>query len=388
MDHIYYVGFYSKLDNPNDFRIFPATITKMDYIISALKKADFRITVLALGEAQTKKKIVFNRKTITIDKQEKIIYVNTFGGINSLFRIVSRIWLLIQLFFFLCFEVENGSTVIYYHTFATIWAVKLSRVFNKYKLIFEVEEIFQAAWKGSIVQIEKEIKYLKKADGYILVNDLVASKCGFDVNPFVVCYGDYSSNESNLNKKKRDVNDPIKIVYAGVIGDKNSDVYLSIKTMEFLPNNYLLNILGYGKVGDIAKMKMKIIEMNKSFNFDKILYHGRLSGKKYTDFLATCQIGLSTRVLEDKYSDFTFPSKVMVYLGNNLTTVSSPISCIIKSKISDSVFFYEQSTPQSVSEKIKSINPNEFDLTNSDLLDRLNDDFVDDLTVMLNKIYI
>lgn len=386
MDHIYYVGFYSKSDNPNNFRIFPATNTKMDYIKSAIKNAGFKMTILALGEAQTKKKYIFKRRTEIVDKQEKIIYVNTLGKFSSLlFRLISRIWLLFQLFYFLSFEVKKRSTVVYYHTFATIWAVKLSRFFNKYEIVFEVEEIFQAAWKGSVEKIEKEIKYLKNADAYILVNDLVASKCGFDTHPFAVCYGDYRTI-GNLNKKVRDINDPINIVYAGVIGDKNSDVYLSIETMRFLPNNYFLDILGYGSVENIDKMKMKISEMNKYFKYDKIIYHGSLSGKEYTNFLATCQIGLSTRVLEDKYSDFTFPSKVLVYLGNNLITVSSPISCITKSKISDAVFFYEQSTPQSVSEKILSISRNEFNKSNNDLLDKLNDNFIEDLKKILKKI--
>jgi hypothetical protein len=387
MDYVYYVGFYSKLDNPNNFHVFPAINTKMDYIKSAIKKADFKITLFALGEAQTKKRHIFKRRTEIVDNQEKIIYVNTFGRPSAFYRIISRFWLLFQLFYFLSFEVKKGSTVIYYHSFATIMTVKLSRFFNKYKLIFEVEEIFQAAWKGSIKKIENEVKYLKNADAYILVNDLIASKCGFDTNPFAVCYGDYRSM-GNLNNKKSYINDSINIVYAGVIGDKNSDVYLSIETMNFLPNNYLLHILGYGIESDTVQMKIKISEMNKYFKYDKIIYHGSLFGEEYTNFLSTCQIGLSTRVLEDKYSDFTFPSKVLVYLCNNLITISSPISCIMKSKISDSIFFYEQSTPQSVSEKILSINPNEFNKSNNDLLGKLDDSFVNQLKEIFNKIKI
>ncbi|WP_188049989.1 hypothetical protein [Flavobacterium sp. GP15] len=380
--YIYYVGFYSKADNPNKFRIFPATNTKMDYIVSAVKEAGFKISIFALGEAQTTKWSFFKRKLIKIDEHEKITYVSTFGAFVSINKFLSRLWLLLQLFFFLSFEVKKSSTVIYYHSFATLGVVRLSKFFNNYRLVYEVEEIFQAAWQGTDKKIKNEINSLKNADAYIFVNDLFASKCGFTEKPSVVCYGDYRI--INTNKPIYKSNEVINIVYAGVIGTSDSDVYLAINTMNFLPNNYVLHLLGYGTAVDIVEMELTIKGMNDFFGFVKILFHGRLSGNEYTNFLRNCQIGLSTRVLQNKYSDYTFPSKVLVYLCNNLVTVSSPISCITQSKIASNIFFYELSTPESVCKKILSLKSSDYAKTNNDSIRRLNDNFIKDLKIILN----
>lgn len=385
MNHIYYIGFYSKNTNPNDFLVFPATNTKMDYIISAIKSADYRVTIFALGECKVKKIKFYKKKTEIIDDFEKIIYVSTFGSSSIIIKFFSRLWLLIQLFFFLSFKVKKGSKVLYYHTYATIIAVRLSKLFNNYKLIFEVEEIFQAAWRGTNEKIKEEINYLQKGDAFILVNDIMASKCGFENKPFAVCYGDYRITKINKQANYK-INNPINIVYAGVLGGENSDVYLSIRAVELLPKNYKLHILGYGSQNHVNNMINIVNQINKKVGYSKISYHGKLSGKEYFDFLADCQIGLSTRVLEDKYSDYTFPSKVLVYIGNNLTTVSSQISCIMKSKVRDSIWFYKSSTPESVAEVIIDIGTDNLNKSNQNILLELDYDFVTSIKYIFNEI--
>lgn len=384
MKNVHYIGFYSKVDNPQNFRSFPATTTKMDYIISALKNADFKVNLFALGETVSKHKF-YSQKVLTFDKKEKIIYVSTFSNSSFILKYLSRAWLLLQLLYYLLFVVEKNGNVLYYHTYATMSVVKISRLLKKYNLVLEVEEIFQAAWKGTEKKINNEIKYLKTADGYLFVNDIMPKKIVINNKPFAVCYGDYriiNKFHSVLPNQQNYIN----LVYAGVFGSENSDVSLAIDTIKFLPERYQLHILGYGSNQDISYVKNKIKEINHKAETKRVHYHGKLLGKEYFDFLSTCHIGLSTRVLEDHFSDYTFPSKVLVYLGNNLKTVSSSINCILKSKIADSIYFYKNQIPQAVAETILTIDFSDKNKNNQiDVLKKLDSDFIIQIGNVLNN---
>ena len=383
MKNVHYIGFYSKADNPQNFRNFPASKTKMDYIISSLKTADFKVTLLALGETLSQNKL-YKQRVQVCDQNEKIIYVGTFSNSFFILKYLSRVWLLVQLLYYLLFVVEKNGNVLYYHSHATMSIVKISRFFKKFNLILEVEEIFQAAWRGSEKKINSEINYLKKADGYIFVNDIMPQKFVINNKPFAICYGDYRIT-NNINRTVVNNEEEIKLVYAGVFGGENSDVSLAIDVINFLPEKFQLHILGYGTDKDIAYIKNKIELINNKACNIRVHYHGKLSGRKYMNFLSTCHIGLSTRVLEDRFSDYTFPSKVLVYLGNNLKTVSSSINCIVKSKIADSIYFYKNAVPQDVAETILSIDFTDKSKGNQiDLLNKLDFEFINQIRNVLN----
>lgn len=384
MKHIHYIGFYSKPDNPQNFRSFPSVNTKMDYIISALKNADFKLTLFALGKTISKNKF-YNSKSFEIDEKEKIKYVSTFGNAFPGLKFLSRLWLLLQLLNYLLFVVEKNGCVLFYHTHATMSIIKIARVFKKFNLILEVEEIFQAAWRGSDEKIQKEIKYIQIADAYIVVNDIMAQKCNLEKKPSAVCYGDYRVKGSSIILPINEEN--INLVYAGVLGGLNSDVFLAIETLLYLPKQYKLHVLGYGSAQDILDVNNKISEVNKIIGKEQIKFHGKLLGKEYLDFLATCQVGLSTRVLEDNYSDYTFPSKVLVYLGNNLATVSSSINCIMKSKVADLIYFCDSPQPESVAKAILSIDLKKLqELNQIDTLKKLDKDFTAQIGNIINNL--
>ena len=377
MIKIHYVGFYSKIDNPNNFRIFPALNTKMNYIISVLKRENCHLSILALGETQSKNKI-YKRKVLKIDEKEKITYVFTF---NFGLKILSRICLLFQLFYYLVFKVKRNEIVLYYHTYATIPVVRLSKFFNNFKLVLEVEEIYQAAWRGNQSKIEAEIKYIKEiGNSYIFVNDLISDIIKNN-KPSIACYGNY--NYTVISKRIKNPEDlSINVIYAGVIAEKDSDVYLAIETAKLLPENYRLHILGYGIEDDVRNLKKELHLINKS----NIKFYGRLDGNEYTNFLSTCDIGLSTRVLEDKYSDFTFPSKILVYLSNGLKVVSSPISSVANSKIGKTIHFYESNNPDSVAKAIIKSYQNNSKEESRNILNSLDKDFGSELINMCNNL--
>ncbi|WP_232067443.1 glycosyltransferase family protein, partial [Flavobacterium bizetiae] len=278
------------------------------------------------------------------------------------------------------FRVKRNDVVLVYHSYLLNKVVNFCRFFANFKLIYEVEEIYQAAWQNSNKKIKHEIEALQNADAFIFVNDVMNQKCNHHNKPFIVCYGNY-----NNKKIAKSINyNIINIVYAGFIGGKDSDVMLAIDSAEFLPDNYFLNVLGYGTEENIKGMKNKIKEINVKCGKEIVEYFGCLSGDEYDNFLKKCQIGLSTRVLIDEYSDFTFPSKVLVYLSNNIIPVSSKINCILNSKVSESIVFYDENSPASVAEAIVSIDVNKYYSQDKDVITDLDSKFILDFNKLLN----
>ena len=370
MTNIYYIGFFSGLNNPNDFNQFPSCTNKMSYIIASLKSIGFNVNVLALGESN---KLQFS-KAIKVDDQENYRFTSTFYSSNILLKLISRLWLFIQVINFVFFKTEKKAKIIFYHSYYFIKIMKFTRFFKKFELIYEIEEIYKAAWNKNKSEINHEINQLNFADKYIFVNDLMNDYFRYNKD-YVVCYGNYSS--INFHKPKV-IDEKIKIVYAGVIGEEDSDVYFAINVMKFLPSNYELGIIGYGTEDNLSKLKI-YIDQNKN---TRIIYDGLLSGVDLINYLRKSQIGISTRLLEDELSNFTFPSKILLYLSNNLITVSSNISCVKKSRVSEFIYFVKDLSYKSFAETILSINIK--NSKNNSVIEKLDIDFKKNLKILLN----
>lgn len=352
MKKIHYICHYQDISGKRDLVTQPSGITKINYIKSVLKRNGFYVSVFSVAEATTDKNVNYPSFTIKIDENEEITYIHSIGRSNIFLKMISRVWMQIQLLFYLLLKVKSNDRVLVYHSLVLRWPLIIAKFATKKRIFVEVEELYHAAWNSNAKYIEKEKLYLKKiADGYVLVNDIISKKCGF-TKPFVVCYGDYqivSSQKSNFPDNK------LHIVYAGVIGDENTDAFIAADTARFLSKKYHIHILGYGLKCTITKIKQHIASINKDLGYQNVTYDGCLSGDSYYDFLSKCRIGLCTRVLEDSLSDYTFPSKVMVYLGNNLIPVCSPISSVVNSSVNDYIIFTKNVTPESIAESISSI---------------------------------
>lgn len=245
----------------------------------------------------------------------------------------------------------------------------------KRNLIVEVEEIYAAAYRLNTSKIESENKYIRDISyKNIVVNDLIMNKCNL-YNDFAICYGNY--NKAGAYKKQEVDDGLIHIVYAGVIGGEKSDAFLAAKIAAALPSNYRTHILGYGMEADIENLKNVVKDINSRHNSIVVSYDGCLLGDEYISFLQKCQIGLCTRVLEDEYSDYTFPSKVLVYLSNNVLPVCTPIRCIQYSQISEYVVFSKDVTVDAIVNAILSIQS--FSVDYSNILNKLHIDFLADM---------
>lgn len=342
---LYYFGYYTANGNPNNFLEFPGCSNKMSYIIRSLKKNNIPVNVVCLGESRDRAN--HSVKKIEVDSLEHNLLVGT-----TKYKFFSRIYLYFQLIYIFLFRVKHTDTVIFYHGYYLLFLFKFFKKIKNFNFIIEVEESYKAAWGKTETEIYNEIKYLKGADAYIYVNDLLPDIID-NTKPYVVCYGNYEV-KANLSTKK--INNTKKIVYAGLISDNDiSDIYLAVNAMKYLDDSYSLSILGYGSDRALKNLKQYIIENNLSNN---VVYEGFLKGDAYINFLQNCDFAINPRILSDNLSDYTFPSKVLAYLSVGLPVVSTPIRCIEESEVSNLVSFSEDTDPLSFSNAIKSLDLN------------------------------
>jgi hypothetical protein len=258
----------------------------------------------------------------------------------------------LQLILFIALKLNKDDIILVYHSLVLVWPINLINFFLDRKIYFEVEEIFSAVKLKNDKKIAYEINYLKNARGYIFVNDYFPTISQFKDKPFSVCYGDYKVNKVyNRSYKDRVSNNKLNLLYAGSIGGLGSDVYLAIESVRLL-KNYKLSILGFGNQSDIKALELYIKKTNEENVSNEIKYYGCLTGQEYLDFISKCDIGLCPRILDNSYSKYTFPSKILVYLSNGLVPVSTPLYPVIKSEIKDSISISQDYSPESFSKSI------------------------------------
>ena len=375
MRTVHYICHYNEIGRR--IIVQPSGVSKINYIKSVLLKANYEVRLLSLAEGESKPSF-FIYPSLVVQKgtREHHRYISTMCRSNILFRIASRLWMYVQLLSYLFFSVRQNEPILIYHSLAYVFPIRVFRFFSKKKLYFEVEELFHAAYKDSTMQIENEKKYLRKASGYILVNDLISNLSGFSA-PNVVCYGVYSrKNMPNIS-----FNDgKIHLIYAGVI---NEDALMAVEISKYLSDKYHIHILGYGIEPNIVKLEREI-ENVSLISQCAVSYDGCKFGEEYMLFLAKCSMGICTRVLEDSLSDYTFPSKVLAYISCGLLPVCSHLTCIKESKIYSHVLFARQVTPDAFAEAIMSVDTSFLCNYDNSFLDQLDLNLISELRSLFN----
>ena len=351
MGKLYYLCNYDDYLNHRNLLTQPSGVAKINYIKGALKDAGIKFKLVSIAECRCDKWCLNLPLKKHIDDFEDDYYIFSVGRPNVLLKFFSRLLLYLQVIYFLLFKVNSEDKVLIYHSLNIAYLVYVMRYMLKRKVYFEVEEIYSAVYGLPVKQIQREITRLREADGYILVNDIMESKCRFKGN-IVVCYGAYYVSLHSIQKPNLD--GKIHVVYAGLIGDEKSDVYFAIDVAKYLPCNYHIHILGYGTEDALLKM-MNYIQSNNDGKTSYVTYDGCLYGGDYEDFLNKCHIGLCTRVLNDELSDYTFPSKVLVYLGHGLIPICTPLNCVRLSRIKDCVHFSHEVSPQAIAKVVLSV---------------------------------
>lgn len=381
-NRVFYIGAYCGDANHlkrQDIRQNPAGTTKMDYIIHALKESGKKVTLFAI--APSKKSGYCQEEIIQKDALEERVYLpslvirilgkNIVRGDLSCYFIKKYIKK----------NVKEGDTVIVYHSLLYKDVLMKLRQKIGFKLILEVEEIYHEVVECKPSVIKQEMEALQTADGYIFSTLNLNDRINHNKLPMLVVNGNYAGQK--IIGKDIFEDGKYHCVYAGIL-EASKGAALAIRTAEYLPEQYVIHILGYGSEQEID-MIQNIIRETQGKTQCEIRYEGMLSGDAYYTLLQSAHVGLCTQNLDASYNNTSFPSKILVYLANGLRVVSGNVETIRNSEVGEHLFYYNQSAPEAVANCISQIDfENKYD--SREVLKNLDKEIINKIGRMLYEI--
>lgn len=372
-DKIYYLIHF---DNKKNRNVTPSAITKGKYVASALASCSSEVEIVSLAYP-------------TKDSQDEVYYqvsenviCHLFKGKYSNNRIIRYIDHKLydkKIRKYLKQNVKKEDIIVVYHSLANMKLVKYIKKNVTDKIVYEVEEIY-----GDVINDEKakikELKTFKNASSYIFSNDYLNSIINTKQLPYVTCYGTY---EIPTLYKEAFNDNLIHCLYAGTLA-QNKGALNAINVAKYLPNNYLIHILGFGSEKDIADIKNAVNEVNNSYGTTKVIYEGLKLNEEYLKFIQKCQIGLCTQNIDAAFNTTSFPSKILSYMSNGLEVVGVNIAAIKNSKVGQYIQFYNVPDEKEIANAILNINLNN-KTNNVDVVKELDKEFKEDLKDMLVK---
>ena len=275
--------------------------------------------------------------------------------------------------------IEDGDTVIAYHSVPLMAVFEKLRKKKSFKFILQVAEIYADVLEDKKNR-QKEIDFIKTADRYILISNLLQKEIGLENKKSIVCSGLYEA-EKEINTPPND--GKIHIVYAGTLDPVKGGAYFATEAARYLNEEYHIHILGFGNVRQRTAF-FELLEANKEAFQCTVTYDGCLKGEEYKRFLQGCHIGLSTQNPSGAYNATSFPSKILVYLSNGLNVVSIKIPAVETSPVGQVMHYYEKSTPEEIAKAILSVDLNKAS-NGRETINKLNDEFIESIKDLLKK---
>ncbi len=348
---VYYVCFYAEPEFSDNITSYPSVWSKIDYVSDTLKRDGYNVCYVCPVIPFNGR---FKKRIVKKDNQEKHVYFSAFSKrkSNALVKFNNFLQML-QIVIYLLTNVKSNDRILIYHSlFHVFWVPVLKRIFKR-SYILQIEDVYSALSPEGNIYEKKEWDFLETADGYLCVNTLIRDKIHNSTTK-VISHGRYAVSDVIENK----VTSKCRLVYAGVIEQVRKGAFLAVETMSYLPENYELVILGFGKEKDICDLKKVIKKINDEKGWCCIKYLGYMTGEEYLRELQKCSIALSTHMYDDtnmKSANYTFPSKLLVYMGNGLRIVAQDLKCLRTSEINEYISYYDCPMPQSVAKAITAI---------------------------------
>lgn len=347
---IHYLTYCSNESDAN-LDVSPAAQQKSSYLTRLIDLTGENYRIINLAESN--KKIGLNHK---IEKEvgERGTYVRwmTFGKPCRLFSKIHYYFRKVQLERYLN-KLDCTDVVIAYHSLSTCDIYTKTSHKRRFKFILELEEVYQDVVSCGKYKAVLEKKCIASADGYILATESLAKQIP-EGKPYIVINGTYRS-EWPRNVSFGD--NKIHCIYAGTFDPTKGGAAAAAAAAEFLPENYHVHILGFG-TEEQKKQLQELIALVQERTKCTLTYDGLKSGEEYIQFLQKCHIGLCTQIPDAKYTETSFPSKVLVYLANGLRVLSVRIPAVEQSDIGDLLFYYDEQKPEKIAEAIQSIDMN------------------------------
>ncbi|MHB1010282.1 MAG: glycosyltransferase family protein [Propionibacteriaceae bacterium] len=377
---IKYVGYYDTPENERESRRYVmSAASKMDYISSLIKRIGF--DVLIVSRSSTTGRRFFPGKRIQLDEQLALMLFPTLPWGGLIKKAISLVFANLTMFFYLVLKTTPGEPVIVYHSPGLMRVVRYAKKVRNFKLILEVEEIYQDVQPLGRSGERAERAVLGMADGFIFSTELLEDSVNPEHKPSIVIYGNYDIQpESGLafSDGKRHA------VYAGTFDPIKGGAAIAVAAARFLDGGYHIHIIGFGSVHDTVQLQREIGEVSKVSKCTVTL-DGQLSGREYVTFLQKCDIGLSTQQPTGKFNQSSFPSKIVSYLANGLHVVSVPLLAVDNCGLARCIVFSEGSEPKAIAEAVRSIDTSELPM-GREVLTGLDAQLLEDVTALLSLV--
>ncbi|MGN0538239.1 MAG: glycosyltransferase [Candidatus Fimenecus sp.] len=348
MKKIYYLCYFDIPEHADQQRNFVlAATTKSTYIAEAFVKAGYEVEIVsAAGTCGGS----FCPGSVTqLCENLTLRLFDAKPAKTTVQRVLARSFLKKQLKSYLLTNVTEDDILLVYHSLGYMDLVKELRSKINCKICLDVEEIYGDVIGDEKVK-QKELSFFPCADSYLFPTELLSRKVNLNGKPEAVIYGTYENPKSFTSLFD---DGKIHCVYAGVL-EPRKGAGTAIAAAEFLPENYHIHIIGFGRAEDVAEIQKQVAEMSAKTECT-VTFDGKKSGDEYLQFLQSCQIGFVTQNADAAFNETSFPSKVLSYLSNGLRVVSVRIKAIATSKVADLLYFYDGDSPKAVADAIQSI---------------------------------
>ena len=370
-----YIGYYADRERLDEANCSLAAVNKMDYIADVIADIAGSTEIISLSSKNCGSQ---EAECVSLRDGVFVQYFNFKSHRTGIVRILSRFYNKLRFILWILKNVGKDEPVIVYHSLGYLNQIYLAHRLKKFKLIFEVEEIY-ADVIGNKRLREREIKVLKSADAYIFPTKLLSALINETGKPEVIIHGTYRVEP----EKERIFSDnKIHIVYAGTFDPRKGGAFASVSAAEFLSSKYHIHIIGFGSDEEINNIKKEIDKVSK-ISQATVSYDGLLSGEEYIKFIHSCDIGLSTQNPNADFNATSFPSKILSYMANGLRVVSIRIPAVEQSAIGKNVYYYDEQTPKNIAEAILQIDIND-DYDGKKIVHQLSRAFRAELGELLN----
>lgn len=375
---VFYIGYFDTAGSRYRHVVSPAGSLKMRYVAETIAACNYHVRILSLARPVYEKTGLVKSEVVNVSPDIQAFFYSFFSVKNLIVRKICSIF---QMFYFLVsiiLRIRKSDTLVVYHSLSYAFLIFLLRKCIGFNLILEVEEIYQNVKKVFWLNSVSEKLLFNSADAYIFPSELIEKQINIKKKPFLIIYGSYKKSPILSGKFDDKI---VHIVYSGTFDPRKGGALSAIESAEFLDQNYYIHITGGGTKEEEYRIQKAVREVSARTTC-KLSYDGFISDDKFLQYLQQFNIGLCTQNPNDQLSSSCFPSKILLYLSNGLTVLSSKAPAVVNSSIASDLFFYEEQNPKTIAEKIKAIPLN---VDNRKIVRKLDSDCKEAMSLFLNN---
>jgi len=323
----------------------PAATRKIFLMCKALRATGIDARVISLGRGATRKDGKYYH-SLQVDVSGVPVYYLPFATTPFLSQIVTLVFATFSVFKYKRFKGE--TVVLFYNRMPAYVGTLLMSKLLGYSRVLDFED----------GETTNRVRSLLMRFFYdIFCNKGVILACSTLINntscrPVQCYYGvNSSSKTSGIDKSWKD--EKINFIFSGaILKDTGASLLVSvIKTLRVKPPAWVgeVNFIVTGAGEEIEKLS----DLQSELQVPSLSVLGRLSKKEYNKVVKNTHVGLSLKLNGGKYSNTTFPSKIIEFSSNNMLVITTNICDVKKVLGGDGALFVDSDNPHDIIQKIK-----------------------------------